>query len=290
MEKTLSFPQKWLLASRPKTLIASISPVLIGSALSASEHKLNISIFLASIVFALLIQIGTNFVNDYYDFKNGVDTSERKGPLRITASKLVTTKEIRVAIVITFFAAFLVSSYLTVIGGIWILALSLLAIVLGYIYTAGPFPLSYVGLADLTVLLFFGPVATMGCFYLQTNTLSVTSFLAGLLPGLFSCGILTANNLRDAKEDLKANKKTLIVRYGMTWGKLEYLVCVLFPYIILLTLSCFSGIRLLPLLSCVLTIPPIKKVLFLQDLPLVLKETSITMLVFTLLFCIGWIL
>ncbi|PIS00406.1 MAG: 1,4-dihydroxy-2-naphthoate polyprenyltransferase [Chlamydiae bacterium CG10_big_fil_rev_8_21_14_0_10_35_9] len=290
MEKTLSFPQKWLLASRPKTLIASISPVLIGSALAASEHKLNISIFLASIVFALLIQIGTNFVNDYYDFKNGVDTSERKGPLRITAAKLVTTKEIRVAIVITFFAAFLVSSYLTVIGGIWILALSLLAIVLGYIYTAGPFPLSYVGLADLTVLLFFGPVATMGCFYLQTNTLSVTSFLAGLLPGLFSCGILTANNLRDAKEDLKANKKTLIVRYGMTWGKLEYLVCVLFPYIILLTLSCFSGIRLLPLLSCVLTIPPIKKVLFLQDLPLVLKETSITMLVFTLLFCIGWIL
>ncbi|MGD2168766.1 MAG: 1,4-dihydroxy-2-naphthoate octaprenyltransferase [Chlamydiota bacterium] len=290
MEKILSFPQKWLLASRPKTLIASVSPVLIGSVLALSEHKLNISVFLASIAFALLIQVGTNFVNDYYDFKNGVDTFERKGPLRITAAKLVTTKEMRVAIVATFFAAFLVSSYLTAIGGIWILLLSLLAILLGYMYTAGPFPLSYVGLADLTVLLFFGPAATMGCFYLQANTLSVTSFLAGLLPGMFSCAILTANNLRDAKEDLKANKKTLIVRYGTTWGKLEYLVCVLFPYIILLTFSCFSGVKLLPLLSCVLIIPPIKKVLFLQDLPLVLKETSITMIVFTLLFCIGWIL
>lgn len=225
----------YFLASRPKTWIASISPVLIGTCMADTINPL---IFALTLLFSLLIQIGTNFANDYFDFIKGADTSARVGPLRATQQGWIAASTMLRATWIVFGLSILIAIPLMLRAGvpnlIWSIPLAGLCVAFGIMYTAGPKPLGYLGLGELLVLIFFGPVAGCGAYYLQTATLTLPVFLASLAPGLLSCAILIANNLRDEETDRAANKRTLVVRFGRTFGLVEYAVALLIPGLILL--------------------------------------------------------
>jgi len=217
----------WLLvATRPKTLIASISPVTIGTILALKEGFFHPITFFCTLFAALCVQIGSNLSNDYFDFLKGADTENRKGPIRMTQSGQISQRSMRKAIGIAFFIAIVFSIPLIWSGGIPFASLLALYILLSIIYTAGPFPIAYLGLGDLFVLIFYGPVAVLFTYYLQTSSFALKPFIAGLAPGALSTAILLMNNLRDVQEDAEAKKKTLIVRFGMGFGKIEYLFVI----------------------------------------------------------------
>lgn len=212
----------WIFASRPKTLIAGMSPVLIGTALASAAGSLNWTLATLCLLFSLFIQIGTNFANDYFDFVKGTDTSERIGPPRAAQSGWISLPALKRGIVFSFLLAALISLPLLARGGLWGASVVALAILFGIIYTGGPRPLGYLGLGEVLVFVFYGPVATLGTYYVLTLQIDSLSLLASLPPGLLSCAILIANNLRDRENDAKANKRTLAVRLGMTFGRWEY--------------------------------------------------------------------
>jgi len=233
----------WLQASRPKTLIISAAPVAIGTAFAAPHF--DALIFLFTLLGALFIQIGTNLANDYFDFVKGSDTPARKGPIRVMQAGLVAPAAMRKALFLTFGAAALCSSYLVLKGGLAIAVLSSLSILLGLAYTAGPLPLAYLGLGDIFVLLFFGPVATGGTYYLQTDSLSPGVIAAGFGCGLIAAAVLTVNNLRDVDEDRRANKKTLCVRFGTLFGKWEYTLALVLAALIPCSWGNYASLLLL---------------------------------------------
>ncbi len=209
----------WLVASRPRTLFAALAPLVVGTALAWRDGGFHLPAALAAFVSALLIQVGTNFSNDYVDFLRGADTSDRKGPLRVTQAGLVSPRAMKRATVGVFALAFAVGLYLVWRGGWPVLAIGVAAIALGALYTGGRYALAYTGLADVVVLVFFGPVAVGGTYYVQTLALTPEAVVAGLGPGLLSMALLVVNNLRDVDEDRAAGKKTLIVRWGPRWGR-----------------------------------------------------------------------
>jgi 1,4-dihydroxy-2-naphthoate octaprenyltransferase len=221
----------WILASRPKTLSAAFCPVTAGSLLALRDGSFDFVVFLITLCTALGIQIGTNLANDYFDFEKGADTAERKGPLRVTQAGLVSPHTMKRAIFLCFTLTALLSSYLVFRGGPIIALLSSLSILLGLAYTAGPFPLAYLGLGEIFVFLFFGPIATLGTYYLQTHFFSWEAICFGMGIGLVSTAILVANNLRDIDEDRKAGKKTLCVRFGKNFGIYEYTACLLGAFV-----------------------------------------------------------
>ena len=206
--------KNWILAIRPKTLPAAAGPVIIGFALAYREGVHHFpSVILAALV-ALLIQAGTNMVNDYSDFKKGTDTDSRVGPVRVTQAGLISPRRMKIGMLVVLILIILFSIPLVLRGGVPILIIGVLSIISGILYTAGPFPLGYNGLGDIFVLIFFGPVATAGTYYVQTLELSQNSVLAGLGPGLLSVAILTINNLRDYDDDKATGKNTLVVLLG----------------------------------------------------------------------------
>ncbi|NGX39760.1 MAG: 1,4-dihydroxy-2-naphthoate octaprenyltransferase [Chlamydiae bacterium] len=217
----------WIRAARPRTLIASLSPILIGSALASKAGSASFWLFLLILVTGVGIQISTNFANDLFDFLKGADTHERKGPIRVTQSGLLSIVQMKRATISIMGFTALSGSILVIHGGFSIALLLCLALVLALSYTAGPFPLAYLGIAEIFILIFFGPVACASSYYLQTLSWELTPFLAGLSPGLLSCSLLVINNLRDIAEDKKASKKTLVARFGVTFGKWEYTLAVL---------------------------------------------------------------
>lgn len=240
----------WLLAIRPKTLFAAVVPVLVGTALAWTDGGFHAPSALAALLGAVLIQIGTNFSNDYVDFLKGADTHARKGPLRVTQAGLVTAETMKRATILTFALAFVVGLYLVWRGGWPILALGLASIALGALYTAGRYALAYTGLADLVVLIFFGPVAVGGTYYVQTLALTPEAVVAGLGPGLLSMALLVVNNLRDVDEDRVANKKTLIVRFGAGFGRGLYAAAIvgalLVPFVQTLGFGATSILAVIP--------------------------------------------
>ena len=167
---------------------------------------------------AILIQIGTNFVNDSEDAVRGADTPARKGPVRAVASGYVSPGAMRTAGALTFALAVAAGGYLIWRGGWPILALGLVSIASGVAYTAGKYALAYTGLADLFVLVFFGPVAVGGTYYVQALALPGWVLVAGLGPGALATAVLLANNVRDVEEDRAADKRTLVVRFGRAFG------------------------------------------------------------------------
>ncbi len=286
----------WILAARPKTLWAAVAPVLIGTAMAFADGKAHwLSAILAG-VGAVLIQIGTNFANDYFDYKHGADEGERLGPTRATQAGLVTPAEMKRAFILTFALAVLAGLYLIYRGGWPILAIGIFSIIFGILYTGGPFPLGYYGLGDLFVLIFFGLVAVGGTYYVQALSINRLVILAGLAPGLFSTAILTVNNLRDIHTDRLAGKKTLAVRFGETFARMEYLFSVLFAGIIPIILFFLSvGHRyvLAATLILLMAIPSLKTVL--TETPgkifnQTLAETGKLLFYYSVLFSIGWIL
>ncbi len=292
MNSNISTFNIWWLAIRPRTLIASISPVLVGSSLTLRQGMFSSKIFFLTLSFAMLIQIGTNFANDYFDFLKGSDTKQRIGPIRVTQMGLVSKKTMKIAIFSVFLACSILGVLMTIVGGYVFFILALLAIIFGIGYTAGPFPLAYKGLGDIFVLIFFGPIAVLGCNFLYTHELSFTAFLAGIGPGLFSCAILSANNIRDIEEDKKAKKNTLAVRFGKKFAIAEYIFCVvaaLFPPLILYYYEYTSPIAFANIGLIFLMFEPINS-LFSKDnkqIAEALPKTAHIMTIYSLIFSLS---
>ncbi len=219
----------WLQAIRLPTLAAGISPLLISLFLTLKEGGSVTFLFFLLLAFTLCIQIGTNISNDYFDFIKGADTTDRVGPVRVCQKGLLSLEEVRMGFFTAFFTAFCIAFFLSWSVGVWLLALGVVSIILGLAYTAGPYPLGYLGLSELFVLLFFGPIAVGVAFFLQTKIVKISPFIIGIGPGLISCALLVINNLRDQKQDKKAKKNTLVVRFGTLFGFFEYSLCILCP-------------------------------------------------------------
>jgi 1,4-dihydroxy-2-naphthoate octaprenyltransferase len=222
--------QVWLMAIRPKTLPAAVAPILVGMALAVNDSVFSLLPTLAAMAGALLIQIGANLANDYYDCIKGADTAERTGPTRVAASGLVSLKQLRLAIGLTFSAAALVGLYLVIVGGWPILLLGLASIVAAVTYTGGPLPTGYHGLGDLLVFLFFGLGAVCGTYFVQAHALNLQVVIASVPVGTLTVAILVVNNLRDIESDRKTGKQTLAVILGPAATRLEYVLLLLAAY------------------------------------------------------------
>jgi len=222
----------WVLAARVPTLPAAVVPVLVGSATAWTAGSFQALPFVAALVAALLIQIGTNLANDYFDFRKGADTAERLGPVRITQSGLVPPETVKRAAMLTFGLAASIGVYLTLVGGLPILVIGLLSIAAGVLYTGGPWPLAYHGLGDVTVFIFFGLVAVVGTTFLHTG-LVTSSAIANALPvAALVTAILVVNNLRDIATDRVAGKWTLAARLGQRGARIEYLLLLGMAYLV----------------------------------------------------------
>jgi 1,4-dihydroxy-2-naphthoate octaprenyltransferase len=286
----------WVHAARPKTLWAAIAPVLIGTAMAFDSKEGHWLSALAVLLGAVLIQIGTNFANDYFDFKKGADQYERLGPTRVTQAGLVTPQAMKAATLATFSLAVLAGIYLVVRGGWPIVVIGLLSILFALLYTAGPYPLAYYGLGDVFVLIFFGPVAVGGTYYVQALSIHEIVVLAGLSPGLFSVAILTVNNLRDTRSDSLAGKKTLAVRFGPSFARMEYLLCLiiasLLPVLFYVTTQKHRYTMATALVP-IAAIPAFRSVFGKaegQALNNVLAATGKLLLLYSVVFSIGWLL
>lgn len=290
------FFKNWLLAIRPKTLPASISPVLIGTAMAIGDGIHHLPTAFLCFLGALLIQIGTNLANDYFDFKKGVDTSARTGPVRVTQAGLIKPWQMIIAILITFSLSALIAYVLYLRGGWPIAVIGVLGILCGIFYTAGPKPLSALGLGDVFVLIFFGPVAVAGTYYVQSFEINFAVILAGFAPGLISTAILTVNNLRDQETDQKAGKKTLAVRFGYAFAQMEFFYCVLGASLIPILIYALIEDHLAILFSSVIGLlaGPLFKNIFnpvdANSLNAVLHSTGKLLLIYSVLFSLGWIL
>jgi 1,4-dihydroxy-2-naphthoate octaprenyltransferase len=225
--------QAWVMAARPKTLTAALVPIMAATALVfAIGFSVQWWISLLALAASLLIQVGTNFVNDALDFKKGADTHERLGPLRVTAQGIFSYRQVMLAAVGCFILAVVCGVPLVIYGGSPILIVGLVSVFFGYGYTAGPFPLAYLGLGDLFVILFFGLIAVGGLVFLQMGALPVEALVLGLQIG-FHCTVLIAiNNLRDINQDIMVNKKTLPVRFGKTFARWEIALLSFLPFMI----------------------------------------------------------
>lgn len=223
----------WLLAIRPRTLIISVVPVTTGTVLAYQDGAvINGWIFSCCTVCATLIQIGANLFNDAIDFEKGADTHRRLGPVRVTQSGLIESESVTRAAILAYALAMLSAIPLVIQGGWVIIVLGLVSLYCGYAYTAGPFCLAYKGQGELFVILFFGFVAVMGAYYLQTSVISLSSFIAGLQTGLLASVVIAINNLRDIHQDRLANKNTLAVRFGIRFARSEISGMVIFVYVL----------------------------------------------------------
>lgn len=220
----------WILAARPRTLGAAVIPVAAGAALAFSTGSLNATVTSLALLCAVLIQIATNYFNDALDHTKGADTAERLGPTRATNSGLLTPRCMMLGGGICLFVAALLSIPLLLHGGWPIFALGALSLLLAYAYTGGPFPLAYLGLGEIFVVLFFGIAAVAGTFYLNALTFTLATLLAGLQIGLHASVLLAVNNLRDLTGDRAAGKHTLAARWGLRFAQCETAVLVLAPF------------------------------------------------------------
>ncbi|MCR9245115.1 MAG: 1,4-dihydroxy-2-naphthoate polyprenyltransferase [bacterium] len=282
----------WLEATRPRTLPAAAAPVAVGTALAAGRDGLHWPAAVAALVGALLIQIGTNYANDYFDFVKGADTDARVGPRRATQAGLVSPRAMRLAFVLAFVAASAVGAYLMVRGGWPIVAIGVASVASGILYTGGPYPLGYNGLGDLFVWIFFGPVAVGGTVYVQTLDWRAEDLVVGGAFGFVSTAILVVNNLRDVATDAPVGKRTLAVRFGKTAARFQYGACL--GLAICLPLL-YASDR--PWLLALLALTPFGFWLTQQvaardgaALNPMLGATGKFLLGFALVFCCGWLL
>ncbi|MGE5806801.1 MAG: 1,4-dihydroxy-2-naphthoate polyprenyltransferase [Ignavibacteria bacterium] len=287
--------QNWILASRPKTLLASIVPVMVGSAVAFNEGKLIPLYSLIAIICSVLLQIGANFTNDLYDHLKGAGTNKRKGPKRVLASGIISVNEMRKGILIVFAAAFIFGLILVYFEGPVILAIGIISILAGLAYTAGPYPLAYRGLGDIFVFMFFGIIGTVGTYYLHTNNLSLVSFIASIPVGSLITNILVVNNYRDFEEDKAAGKFTLAVKLGKTFTRYQFLFLLVLSFFIPAVLFLFLNFSFLIFLPY-LTLPAAFKIIMMlyklegTQLNTTLELTAKLSALYGLLFSAGIIL
>jgi 1,4-dihydroxy-2-naphthoate octaprenyltransferase len=214
------------MAARPRTLPAAIAPVLVGTSLAIRYDTFHPLAFIAALLGAVLIQIGTNLSNDYSDARRGADTDERIGPVRVTAGGLVPPRQVLIATYLTFGAAVLCGVYLIAVAGWLLLAVGSASILAGVLYTGGPRPYGYEGLGEVFVFLFFGLVAVTGSYFVQRRDLPWEAFVLAIPVGLLIAAILVVNNVRDIDSDRRAGKRTLAVRLGRERTRVLFAVMV----------------------------------------------------------------
>lgn len=286
----------WIAASRPKTLPAALSPVLIGTSMAFSDDSLHILSAALCAISAGFIQVATNFHNDVADFEKGGDTPDRKGPLRVTAAGLVSPSTMKRATAGAFAVAVLAGAYLMVRGGWPIVVIGVLSILFGILYTGGRRSLASLGLADLFVFIFFGPVAVAGTYYVQTLTVNASVIIAGLAPGALSVAILLVNNTRDVDEDARSGKRTLIVRLGRDWGARLYALCLGLAAAVPTVLALMQPSRsmvLVALLAIPVGIHVLRRLGSETDgakFNQFLARTAQVLLLYSVLFSVGWAL
>jgi 1,4-dihydroxy-2-naphthoate octaprenyltransferase len=285
----------WISAARLRTLPAALAPVLIGTALAVADGGFHAPAALAALLGALLIQIGTNYANDYFDFVNGADTDARVGPSRATQAGLVAPSAMKMAFILTFALMIPVVAYLTWRAGWPVVAIGVSSVISGILYTGGPRPLGYMGLGDLFVLVFFGPVAVGGTYFVQTLAISPEILVAGLAPGLLSCAILVVNNLRDIESDATVGKNTLAVRFGPGFARGEYLLTLIGGALTPLVLLVMTGEHAAALLACAVLLPgiPVMRSMMTQSgaaLDPNLGRTGKLLVLYSVLFSVGWVL
>ena len=212
----------WVMAARPRTLPAAVAPVLVGTALAATEDEFKLLTFLAALIGALFIQVGTNLSNDYSDARRGADTEDRLGPVRVTAGGLVPPRQVLLATYVSFALAVACGVYLVSVAGPVLLLIGAASILAGVLYTGGPRPYGYEGLGELFVFLFFGVVAVTGTYYVQVEEVSREALVLAVPVGLLAAAILVVNNVRDLETDRRAGKRTLAVRLGRSRARSLY--------------------------------------------------------------------
>ena len=212
----------WIMAARVRTLPAAVAPVLVGTALSATERDLRVGGFIAALIGAIFIQVGTNLSNDYSDARRGADAEDRLGPVRVTAGGLVPPRQVLVATYVSFGVAVLCGVYLVYLAGPILLAIGAASILAGVLYTGGPRPYGYEGLGEVFVFLFFGIVAVTGSYYVQAEQVTWEAFVLAVPVGLLASSILVVNNVRDLESDRRAGKRTLAVRLGRERARTLY--------------------------------------------------------------------
>ena len=245
MTTEVSRRRAWLMAARPQTLPAAAAPVVVGVGLAVDAGVFAPLPAVAALVGAALIQIGTNFANDYYDAIQGADTDDREGFTRVVASGIIDPHEVKRAMWLTFAAAVLVGTYLVAVGGVPILVIGLASVAAGIAYTGGPYPLGYHGLGDLFVFVFFGVVAVTGTYYVQAvtavdglfplwvpdGTVTLAAVVASLPIAALSTNILVVNNVRDREEDAETGKRTLAVRFGYRFSRVQFIALLAVAYL-----------------------------------------------------------
>ncbi len=250
----------------------------------------------AALFGGILIQIGTNLANDYFDFKKGADTSSRTGPQRVTQAGLIAPGTVRNGFLLCFGLAFIIGIYLVYLSGWPIVIIGLLALLLGIIYTGGPFPLAYHGLAELPAFLFFGPIASATTTYVQIDSWSPASLVAGTSAGFFSMALLSINNLRDYQEDRKIGKRTLVALFGRDFGVYEYglsvMAATLTPLVFLLLTPDrpLVSITTFTVFMAIYAVRATANYKAPQELLAVLKMTAKLQVIFTIVFIITWII
>ena len=242
----------WMLAARPKTLPAAVAPVLVGTAMAIADKQFVWLPAAAAFTVALLLQIGVNLANDYFDYVKGIDTQDRLGPPRVTQSGLIPAKQVKAGVLVTIILSVIPGLYLASIGGWPVILIGLFCFGAALAYSGGPFPLASHGLGDLFVFIFFGLVAVCGTYYVQALHLTRMVLLMGVVEGLLITAILVVNNLRDIHTDRQTGKRTLAVIIGERRSRIEYLLLLSAVYaipIILWLVDPISAWVILPVFS-----------------------------------------
>jgi 1,4-dihydroxy-2-naphthoate octaprenyltransferase len=282
------------MAARPRTLPAAVAPVLVGTALAATQGTFKVLTFVAAMLGALFIQIGTNLSNDYSDARRGADTEDRLGPVRVTAGGLVPPRRVLVATYVAFGLAVLVGMYLVYVAGPELLLVGAASILAGVLYTGGPRPYGYEGLGEVFVFTFFGIVAVTGSYYVHAESLPWEAFALAVPVGLLAAAILVVNNVRDRDTDARAGKRTLAVRLGHRGARRLYTAMVVVSYLALVPLAVALGpALLLPLLTAPLAARLVRTVDTHTDGPTLnaaLARTGVLEAVFCVLLAIGILL
>lgn len=275
-------------AFRPKTLSAAVVPVVLGSAASYMLFReFKPLVFWCALFGALFIQIGTNLINDAADFVKGADREDRKGPKRLTQSGAFSPKAVFIMGTISFALAAACGVPLVQIGGIPIVIVGLASILMGYLYTTGPFPLAYVGAGDLFVVIFFGVVAVATTMYLHSGFWSPEGIVLGLQMGFLSTTLIAINNLRDIHEDERAGKRTMAVRLGKEGARWEIALVTYLPYAlgVYWLVPHFSHVAVLPFFALFISVPLINKIFETEPSPEYNKFLALGSL-HTLVFCV----
>ena len=292
----MSHSRLWILASRPRTLPAAIAPVLVGTALAAYEDEFRVLPLLAAMIGSTFIQIGTNLSNDYSDARRGADTEDRLGPVRVTAGGLMPPRHVLAGTYIAFGIAVTAGLYLAAVAGWELLVVGVASILAGVLYTGGPRPYGYEGLGELFVFVFFGIVAVVGSYYVQTEELRWEAFALAVPVGLLSSAILVVNNVRDIDTDRRAGKRTLAVKLGRDRARVLFTAMVVLSFaapVVILALGGLTPWLLITLAALPLGVPLIKTVSSRSDGPALngaLAGTGRLLAVFSVLLSAGVLL